>query len=177
MFFIISGVLSMKIFFGNFIKKTACITTVFLLVSISSGYAATRMPSFNLPDAVSGTAVDSSAFKGKTLLITFFATWCPPCMQEIPTLIELHQHFAKDNFSVIAMSVDQEGASVVAKLVKKRSINYPVLMADESTAQNFGGIVGIPTSFLVNKEGNVVKKYPGYIPHSILERDINQIMN
>ncbi|KAF0189565.1 MAG: hypothetical protein FD168_820 [Desulfobulbaceae bacterium] len=167
----------MKKFFGDFLKKAACIATAFLLLSISSGYAATKMPSFSLPDAVSGAAVNSSNFNGKTLLITFFATWCPPCMQEIPTLIELHQHFSKDNFSVIAMSVDQEGASVVAKLVTKRSINYPVLMADESTAQNFGGIVGIPTSFLVNKEGNIVKKYPGYIPHSILERDINQIMN
>ncbi len=167
----------MKIISGNFLKKTACIATAILLLSMSTAYSATRMPSFTLPDAVSGAAVNSADFKGKTLLITFFATWCPPCMQEVPTLIELHQHFSKDNFSVIAMSVDQGGADTVAKLIKNRSINYPVLMADETTAQNFGGIVGIPTSFLVNKEGNVVKKYPGYIPHSILERDISQVMN
>jgi glutathione peroxidase-family protein len=98
-------------------------------------------------------------------------------MQEVPTLIELHQQFSKADFSVIGMAVDQGGADVVATLVKKRSINYPVVMADETTAHNFGGIVGIPTSFLINKEGNVVKKYPGYIPHSVLEQDIKKIMN
>jgi thiol-disulfide isomerase/thioredoxin len=172
-----AGVMSMNIFFSNFIKKTICLATIFLLLSMGSGSAATGMPAFNLPDAVTGAAVNSSVFTGKTLLITFFATWCPPCMQEIPTLIDLHQHFSGDNFSVIALSVDEGGPKVVAKLVKNRSITYPVLMADEGTAQNFGGIVGIPTSFLVNKEGNIVKKYPGYIPHSILERDINQILH
>jgi len=160
-----------------FLGKTAQITVLCLLFSIGSAGAATRMPSFSLPDAVNGVTVNSTNFSGKTLLITFFATWCPPCMQEVPTLIELQQQFSKDNFSVIGMSVDQGGADVVAKLVNKRSINYPVLMADEVTARNFGGVVGIPTSFLVNKEGNVVKKYPGYIPHAILEQDIKKIMN
>lgn len=160
-----------------FLGKTAQITVLCLLFSIGSACAATKMPSFSLPDAVSGATVNSTDFNGKALLVTFFATWCPPCMQEIPTLIELQQQFSKDNFSVIGLSVDQGGAKVVAKLVKNRSINYPVLMADEATAGNFGGVVGIPTSFLVNKEGNVVKKYPGYIPHAILERDIKKIMN
>jgi peroxiredoxin len=148
-----------------------------LLLTVSSAYATTKMPSFSLPDAVSGSTVNSTNFTGKTLLVTFFATWCPPCMQEVSTLIELHQQFSKANFSVIGLSVDEGGADVVAKLVEKRSINYPVLMADATTARNFGGVVGIPTSFLVNKEGNVVKKYPGYVPHTILEQDIKKIMN
>ena len=92
-------------------------------------------------------------------------------------MMKLQQQFPNDAFSVVGLSVDEGGADVVAKLVKKRSINYPVLMADEATANNFGGVVGIPTTFLINKEGNVVKKYPGYVPHSILERDIKHIMN
>jgi len=167
----------MNIIFRNFFSKIVLATTLCLLLAAASASAATRMPSFRLPDAVSGATINSADFKGKTLLITFFATWCPPCMQEIPTLIELHQQFSKADFSVIGMAVDQEGADVVAMLVKKRSINYPVVMADEATAHNFGGIVGIPTSFLINKEGNVVKKYPGYIPHSILEQDIKKIMH
>jgi peroxiredoxin len=167
----------MKIIAHTFIGKVSQIMAFCLLLSISSAYAAARMPSFSLPDAVSGSTVSSANFSGKTLLITFFATWCPPCMQEVPTLIELHQQFSKANFSVIGLSVDEGGSEVVAKLVEKRSINYPVLMADATTAHNFGGVVGIPTSFLVNKEGNVVKKYPGYVPHTILEQDIKKIMN
>lgn len=148
-----------------------------LLFSISSAYAAAQMPSFSLPDAVSGSTVNSTKFTGKTLLVTFFATWCPPCMQEVPTLIELQQQFSKADFSVVGLSVDEGGPEIVAKLIQNRSINYPVLMADAATARNFGGVVGIPTSFLVNKEGNVVKKYPGYVPHTVLEQDIKKIMN
>lgn len=167
----------MKIIIRTFLGKISPIVTLCLLLTINSASAAAKMPAFSLPDAVTGATVTSANFSGKTLLITFFATWCPPCMQEVPTLIELHQQFSKDNFSVVGLSVDQGGADVVAKLVEKRSINYPVLMADEDTTNNFGGVAGIPTSFLVNKEGNVVKKYPGYVPHAVLEKDIKKIMN
>lgn len=166
----------MKIISNSFLGKVSQFAALSLLLAINSATAAT-MPSFVLPEAISGVSVNSADYKGKTLLVTFFATWCPPCIQEIPTLMELQQQFSKDNFSVVGLSVDEGGAGVVARLVKKRSINYPVLMADEETAQNFGGVVGIPTSFLINKDGNVVKKYPGYVPHAILEKDIKRIMN
>jgi thiol-disulfide isomerase/thioredoxin len=139
--------------------------------------AASKMPSFVLSDVVSGDDVNSKSFSGKTLLITFFATWCPPCMQEVPDLINLQNKYKSSGFSVIALSVDEGGAGIVRKLVEKRSINYPVLMAERSTARDFGGVVGIPTSFLVNSEGMVVKKYPGYVSHIVLENDIKKIMN
>ncbi len=162
-----------------FLGKVSLLMALCLFSALGSGSAdaATRMPEFSLPNAVSGATVKSSDFSGKTLLVTFFATWCPPCMQEVPTLIELQRQFPQDNFSVIGLSVDEGGPNVVAKLIEKRSITYPVLMADETTAHGFGGVAGIPTSFLVNKEGNVVKKYPGYVPHTVLENDIKKIMN
>jgi thiol-disulfide isomerase/thioredoxin len=148
-----------------------------LMIFAQPVVAASRMPSFVLPDVVTGENVDSKSFAGKTLLVTFFATWCPPCMQEVPDLINLQTKYSNKGFSVIALSVDEGGPKVVKKLVEKRSINYPVLMADRSTAQSFGGVVGIPTSFLINSKGNVVKKYPGYVPHVLLENDIKKIMN
>ncbi len=166
----------MNIIAKSLVGKVAQIMVLSLLFAINSALAA-KMPSFVLANAVDGASVNSADYNGKTLLVTFFATWCPPCMQEVPTLIKLQQQFAENNFSVVGLSVDEGGADVVAKLIKKRAINYPVLMADPTTVQNFGGVVGIPTSFLINKEGNVVKKYPGYIPHSILEKDISGIMN
>lgn len=164
------------------IKHTSMLT--FFLTSIVAFaicaqpvVAASRMPSFVLPDAVSGENIDSKRFSGKTLLVTFFATWCPPCMQEIPDLIRLQEEYGQKGFSVVALSVDESGPRVVRKLIEKRSINYPVLMADRSIARDFGGVVGIPTSFLVNRNGAVVKKYPGYVPHVVLENDIKRIMN
>lgn len=138
--------------------------------------AAARMPHFSLPSAVDGKEIDSDQFAGKALLVTFFATWCPPCIQEIPHLIDLQNEYKEKGFSVIAISVDQGGAKSVAKLIEKTGVNYPVVMADSKITRDFGGIVGIPTSFLINKDGNVVKSYPGYVPHTILVADIKGLM-
>lgn len=164
------------------VKIPVCLAAVFIctvvfLFAAGNVSAAKKMPSFSLTDAATGGSVESSSFSGKTLLVTFFATWCPPCMQEIPTLITLQNEYAEKGFSVVGLSVDQSGVKVVKRLIERRSINYPVLMADGSTARDFGGVVGIPTSFLVNSKGTVVKKYPGYVPHAVLENDIKKIMN
>ncbi len=159
-----------KVLFPGVVLMTA------LLLTAGVARAAVKMPSFALPDAANGKVVKSDEYRGKALLVTFFATWCPPCRQEIPALKKLHEELGPKGFSVVALSVDEGGPKVVNKLIKQEKINYPVLMADRSTASDFGGIAGIPTSFLINKQGNVVKKYPGYVPHSLLERDIKMIL-
>jgi glutathione peroxidase-family protein len=74
------------------------------------------------------------------------------------------------------MSVDQQDPSTLAKFVEKKEINYPVLLAEAKTTMDFGGIYGIPVAFLVNKAGNVVKKYSGYVDHAVLERDIRSLL-
>lgn len=159
-------------------NKRTCAAVFFLaglavmLLFVGVAGAKGKMPEFSLSSAVDGKKVKSTDFKGKTLLITFFATWCPPCRQEIPTLIKLQKKFSSKGFSVIGLSVDEKGPKVVVKLIKKEKINYPVLMSDSRTAKGFGGIAGIPTSFLVNRQGEIVKRYPGYVPFSLLEKDI-----
>ena len=153
------------------------LSILFLFVAwVSTSSAAITMPSFSLPSVVNGKVVDSDSFKGRVILVTFFATWCPPCRQEIPNLVELYKEYKAKGFTVIGLSVDEGGASVVARLVKHEKITYPVLMADRATARSFGGIAGIPTSFLVNRKGHVVKKYPGFVPHSLLVRDIEAVL-
>jgi len=138
--------------------------------------SAVTMPEFSLSSAVDGTIVNSKIFTGQVLLVTFFATWCPPCRQEIPTLKKLQQEYKEKGFSVVALSVDEGGAKVVKKLISLEKIDYPVLMADRPTADSFGGIGGIPTSFLVNRQGHVVKRYTGFVPHSLLENDIQAVL-
>ena len=138
--------------------------------------AATKMPSFELEDVVTGAPIASTSFAGKSLLITFWATWCPPCIQEIPNLIKLQNEYSANGFSVVAISVDQE-KGVVQKMVNRKEINYPVMMADKAVTRDFGGVFGIPTSFLVSKKGTVVKRYSGFVPHSVLVKDLQQIIN
>jgi thiol-disulfide isomerase/thioredoxin len=124
--------------------------------------ASTKMPVFSLPDVTDGKTV--------------FATWCPPCMEEVPSLVGLQKELARDGFSVIGLSVDEGGPGVVGKMVVKMGINYPVAMADRGTITSFGGVYGIPVSFLVNQNGNIVKKYTGYVPPSVLANDIKTVM-
>jgi thiol-disulfide isomerase/thioredoxin len=135
-----------------------------------------KMVHFNLPSASENTMVDSKQFKGKVLLVTFFATWCPPCIQEIPSLIELQNSLGPKGFSVIGMSVDEGGVPPVKRLIDRTGINYPVLMADNETAKGFGGVTGIPVTFLVNQQGDLVKKYLGYIEHDVLEDEIKKLL-
>lgn len=139
--------------------------------------AATQMPSFALESVRDGKIVESSSFKGKVLLLTFFATWCPPCSEEVPVLIKLQEDMMDAGFSVIGMSVDQQGPATVAKFVERKAINYPVLLAESKTTTDFGGVYGIPVAFLVNKTGNVVKKYTGFVQHTVLEKDIRSLLN
>ncbi len=158
------------------IYRRLLFTAAFLFFSQGIAFSSVSMPQFSLPSALDGTSVASKDYKGQVMLVTFFATWCPPCRQEIPTLKQLQEEYGPKGFSVLALSVDEGGSAIVEKLVKLEKINYPVLMADRATADNFGGIAGIPTSFLVNRQGNVVKRYTGYVPHSLLDNDIKAVL-
>lgn len=163
----------------NPLKKINSLLAILVLtVSLAfAGHAvaATTMPHFSLPSAVDGTPINSDSYKGKVTLVTFFATWCPPCIQEIPSLISLQEEFAVKGFTVLGISVDQGGSKIVKRLIGKTGINYPVVMADSKITRDFGGVVGIPTSFLINQEGHVIKNYPGYVGHDVLTNDIKAL--
>ncbi len=151
-------------------------TLALSLFSVDQALAAVNVPSFLLPTALNGAMVSSDAYQGQAMLITFFAPWCGPCLQEIPALKAVQSHYQGQGFSVVALAVDEGGPGTVARLVRKAGINYQVLLADDNTRHQFGGIATIPTSFLVNKEGHVVKKYAGLVPRSLLERDIESVL-
>ncbi|CAG37812.1 TlpA family protein disulfide reductase [Desulfotalea psychrophila] len=148
------------------------VALMFFFLVAGPAQANVKMPSFSLQSAVDNSLVESKAFTGNVLLVTFFATWCPPCIQEVDSLIKLQKNFVEKGFSVVALSVDQVGVSKVKDFVSSKGINYPVLMADQQVMRDFGGIYGIPVGFLVNRLGNVVKRYTGYVPEEQLEKDI-----
>ena len=145
--------------------------------SPSQARSISKVPDFSLPAVPDKKPVAFRDYKGKVVLLTFWATWCGPCVQEIPSLISLQKEFGSDNFSVIAISMDQGGDSLVGKMIKKTGINYPVVMGNAKVSQDFGGIFGIPTSFLVSRSGKVVKRYNGWVSHYVLEKDIKRVIH
>ena len=152
-------------------------TAVFAFTS-SPSEAAPKVPFFALPSATDGKTVDIRSFNGKIVLINFFATWCPPCRQEILSLIDLQDEFGTKQFAVIGISMDEGSrrAKIVSKFTDKLGINYPVVLADDKIDRKFGGIIGIPQSFLVDQEGTVVKSYPGYVEHDTFKNDIARLL-
>lgn len=135
-----------------------------------------QMPDFSLKSVADGSRVSSSDLKGRVVLFVFFATWCPPCIQEIPTLVDIQEKYSARGFSVIGMSVDDGGSQVVKDLMVKMGINYPVLMADGRTTRGFGGVSGIPVAVLVDRQGRRVNRMQGKVPHRVLEQEIKKYL-
>jgi thiol-disulfide isomerase/thioredoxin len=120
--------------------------------------------------ALDGTVQSSTNLAGRVLFVNFWATWCPPCVREIPDLAAFHQAHAADGLTVVGMSVDEAGPDVVRKFVAKNSIPYPVVMAGTNLLEAFGAAGSIPTTFVVDRKGNFVARYLGALSREELER-------
>lgn len=123
-------------------------------------------PVFELPD-IRGKKKSLDAYKGKVVMLNFWATWCGPCKQEIPDFIELQKEYRDQGFEIVGLSLDQPGQEdVVKRFVKEKGINYDVLFDDGSVAQAYGGVRSIPTTFLINRDGEIVSSKVGLQPKS-----------
>jgi cytochrome c-type biogenesis protein len=114
--------------------------------------------------------VPLSAYKGKVVLVNFWATWCEPCQVEIPDLIQIQQKYADKGFTILGVDVDDEGKAAVAPFVAKERynvngqkvpFNYPIYLGNDATADKFGGLLGYPTSVLISRDGKQVKRITG----------------
>jgi thiol-disulfide isomerase/thioredoxin len=111
-------------------------------------------PTWRLQD-LAGKTVTSDEFKGKVLVVDFWATWCPPCRAEIPGYTQLQAKYGKDGFVIVGISLDQAGPEVVKTFAEQNGINYQLVMGDEAVVAAFGGVEGIPTTFLIDRAGQV----------------------
>lgn len=132
-------------------------------------------PAWTLKD-LDGNEVSSADFKGKVVMIDFWATWCPPCRAMIPGMVELQAEYLEEGFIIIGISLDQKGPGVVREFNKEFKVNYTSLMGDEEVVRDFGGIRGIPTSFIIDREGRIVSKHVGYMAKEKLEEEIKPLL-
>ncbi len=133
------------------------------------------LPAFTLTD-LDGKTIDQAAWRGKVVLLNFWATWCGPCRAEIPDLIALQAKY-KDQLVVVGLSVD-EGKTAnadVKKFVVDHAINYPVAIVDGKIEKLFGGVSSIPSTFVLNPDGKMVQRHVGTLRAAVTEQEVRYL--
>lgn len=131
-------------------------------------------PDFTLQN-LAGEDVSLSDLRGKVVFVNFWATWCPPCRAEIPHFIELVDKYG-DDFTVLGIALDPREFDKVAPFVDKMGINYPVVLDKKGVSQLYGGISSIPTTFVVNRDGEVIEQIVGSRPKEVFEGLVKKAM-
>ena len=128
-----------------------------------------------------GQDVSLASLKGKVVIVNFWATWCEPCRVEIPWMIGFHQKYADKGLTILGVAMDDEGRSVVAPFVGKErfdvnggqsQMNYPIVIGNDAAADKFGGLIGYPTSVLIDRDGKQVKSITGLISYDDISKAI-----
>jgi cytochrome c biogenesis protein CcmG/thiol:disulfide interchange protein DsbE len=142
-------------------------------------------PAFTLED-LSGKKVSLASYKGKALVINFWATWCAPCKLETPWLVELRNQYAAQGFEVLGVSADDidrgdpqklnDEKRAIARFVQEMHMPYPVLIDADSISKPYGGLDDLPTSFFVDRDGTVIAAQVGLTSKDEIERNIKKAL-
>lgn len=140
-----------------------------------AGHAPRPAPDFVLED-VHGKLVRLSDSAGRVRIIDFWATWCPPCREAIPDLKTLHETYGDKGLTVLAISMDDDAEKIVPQFVEKNRIPYTNLLGNPDVADAFGGVVGLPTTFLVDRDGKITDTFVGGTPKQVFEKRIRELL-
>lgn len=134
------------------------------------------VPSLTL-ETLEGNSIELAQQDGRVLVINFWATWCPPCREEIPDLKTLHSDLRSKGLTVIGVALDRQGREVVEPYVQEQAINYPIVIdAEETVEAEFGPIRGLPTTVVVNPDGQITKRVYGRFPTEQMESTLREMI-
>jgi thiol-disulfide isomerase/thioredoxin len=132
-------------------------------------------PEFVLPD-LNGKQVHLSDFRGKVVVLNFWASWCAPCRSEIPLFIELQKEYGPRRLQVIGVSIDEGGRDAIARFVRKTGIDYLVLLGNSHVSSLYGGLEVLPTTYYISPSGIVIAFVQGVISKNQVQRDIKEAL-
>ncbi len=132
-------------------------------------------PDFALKDG-DGKTVKLSDYRGKVVLLDFWATWCGPCKMEIPWFEEFERSKRNQGFAVLGVSMDEDGWNAVRPFVKEMKMNYRVLLGDDRTADSYGGLEALPTTFIIDRDGRIAATHVGLADKKDFEDVIDQLL-
>lgn len=132
------------------------------------------MPPFLVND-LDGQVISTAQLHGKVVIVNFWATWCPPCQEEIPEMMELQKEF-QNKLEIIGVSMDDGPPQGVKQFAEKIGMNYPIVMGSDALSQEYGGVPALPTSYVVDPEGKVVQKHVGLYPKEVYEDEVRALL-
>jgi peroxiredoxin len=133
-------------------------------------------PDFTLKDA-DGKTVHLSQYRGKVVLLDFWATWCDPCRLEIPWFIDLQRKNKDRGFEVLGVSMDDEGWEVVKPFMKSVGMNYRVVIGNDETTQLYGGVDSLPSTFLIDRQGKIAAIHIGLASRKVFEDGVEELLH
>ena len=133
-------------------------------------------PAFSLTDA-RGTPVSLAEYRGKVVLLNFWATWCGPCEVEIPWFIEFEQKYKDRDFAVLGVSFDDDGWKSVRPYIAAHKINYRIMIGTEKMSQLYGGVDSLPTTFIVDRQGRIAAQHVGLVDKSDYQNEILKLLD
>ncbi|MBN2053624.1 redoxin domain-containing protein [bacterium] len=134
-----------------------------------------KAPAFELRD-LNGNIVRLADFKGKVVLVDFWATWCGPCRKIIPDLVRLHTNYHTKGLEIIGLSLDRQPEKVLPSFIQQNKISYPIAAASQRLAAEFGGVKYIPTLFVVDKNGTIVGQHVGGTDYDSLVKMVEKLL-
>ena len=140
------------------------------LDSRRSAVPGTLAPDFSLPQ-LTGGQLRLSAYRGKVVLLDFWATWCDPCRDEIPHFVDLQNKYGSPGFQIIGVSMD-DGPEPVREFYRRFQMNYPLVMGNARIGELYGGILGLPIAFLIGRDGRIYSRHVGATDAAVFEEEI-----
>lgn len=134
----------------------------------------TSAPDFSLTD-LQGRSLQLTAFRGKVVLLDYWATWCAPCKIEVPHLVSLQKKYGAQGLQIIGISMDDDSATVQT-FARELAVNYPIAIGTAQLAEAYGGVLGLPVAFLIDRNGRIVKRMDGDAKLQGLESEIGQLL-
>jgi len=175
---LIGAVVAVALVVGLFLVNRYWIAPVTIRQAHASGLAAAgdhpAAPDFSLPN-IDGGRISLSDYKGKVLMVDFWATWCGPCRVEIPEFVELQNRYRSEGFAIVGISQD-DSPEPVRQFYKEFRMNYPVAMANDEVDQLFGGVIGLPTTFLIGRDGRIYAKHTGTTDIAVFEEEVRTLL-
>ena len=129
---------------------------------------------FSLTD-LDGKPLSLSDYRGKVVLLDFWATWCVPCRAEIPHFVEFQNKYREQGLQVVGISMD-DGANPVRQFYQQFKMNYPVALGTDKVAEAYGGVLGLPVTFLIGRDGRIAAKYVGETQMPAMEQEIHSLL-